>query len=156
MATITINNANLNYKVQNFVSYTDLSAPRMPSHTQYGYYFILKAEGTAPCTLVKLPVVAGHTYKIVGTLYGVAGTQYLYILSTSDYSVSDAEAWGTTEKYIKDDNGFYYPQEQTASATYTTVEDTFTPEQSGFCYMFVLESELSDWKNSWYLEDITN
>ena len=155
MATITINNANLNYKVQNFVSYTDLNVPRMPTHTQYGYYLQLKTGENHPSTVVKLPVVAGHTYKIVGTLYGSAGSQYSYILSTSDYSASDAAAWGT-ESYIKDNNGFYYPQGQTASTTPTTVEDTFTPEQSGFCYMFVLESELSDWKNSWYLEDITN
>ena len=155
MATVTINNANLNYNVRNFVNYTNLNVQRMPTHTQYGYYFQVKTSQEMLITLIKSPVISGHTYHLKGTLYGSAGSQYSFLLSTSDYSAADAQAWGT-EQYIKDNNGFYYPQDEQASSTgAVSVEETFTASQSGFCYMLVLQSQLSGWKTDWYLEDIT-
>ena len=138
---------------RNFVQYTDLDVRRLTVHSQYGYYFSKNNNANFVNTIVKSPVIQGHTYRLVGYLWGEDDTRHSFILSAEDISAETIQA--VTDQHYKLASGFYYPEDESASATLQKVDKNFTAEQNGFCYMIVKVSELTGWKTDWYLEDVT-
>lgn len=138
---------------RNFVQYTDLNVRRLTVHSQYGYYFSKNENLNFVNTIVKSPVVQGHTYRLVGYLWGEDDTRHSFILSAEDISAETIQA--VTDQHYRLASGFYYPEDESASATLQKVDHNFTAEQNGFCYMIVRVSELTGWKTDWYLEDVT-
>lgn len=138
-----------------FVTPEITSADYVNVWSQYGYYFSKNTQSQYGRTmkLVKCNVLAGHTYKFKGYTTP-QGTSYPFVLSTSN--VAKATLEGMTEQNVPLSGGFYHPDiTQRPVTSVDPYEATFTSEQNGVCYFFILVREESGWKTNWYLEDIT-